>query len=53
MCRINSDLQGHLVPSANVAWVDGLDSSEIVKQSATQAQPETKGENDGTTRASK
>ena len=38
------DLYGHLVPSANVGWVDGLDSAE--EQSATPAQQETADEND-------
>jgi hypothetical protein len=40
------DLYGHLVPSANVGWVDGLDSTEPVEQSATPAQQETEDEND-------
>jgi hypothetical protein len=37
---------GHLVPSANVGWVDGLDTTEPVEQSATPAQQETEDEND-------
>jgi hypothetical protein len=32
------DLCGHLVPSANISWVDGLDSAETTEQSATPAQ---------------
>jgi hypothetical protein len=42
--QVTVDLYGHLVPSANVGWVDGLDSAE--EQSATPAQQETADEND-------
>jgi hypothetical protein len=38
--------RGELPPSANVGWVDGLDSAEPEKQSATSAQQETADEND-------
>ena len=38
------DLYGHVVPSANVGRVDGLDSTE--QQSATPVQQETAEEND-------
>ena len=34
------------MPSANVGWVDGLDSAEPEQQSATPAQQETEEEND-------
>ena len=44
--QVTVDLYGHLVPSANVGWVDGLDSAEPVEQSATPAQQETEGESD-------
>jgi integrase len=44
--QVTVDLYGHLVPSANIAWVDGLDSAETVEQSATPAQQETEEEND-------
>ena len=39
--QVTVDLYGHLVPSANVGWVDGLDSTEPEQQSATPAQQET------------
>ena len=42
--QVTVDLYEHLVPSANVGWVDGLDSAE--EQSATPAQQETADEND-------
>ena len=38
------DLYGHLVPSANIDWVDGLDSAERLEQSATPEQQETEAE---------
>jgi hypothetical protein len=40
------DLYGHLAPSANISWVDGLDSVETKEQSATPAQLRT-AEDDG------
>jgi hypothetical protein len=43
--QVTVDLYGHLVPSANVGWVDGLDGTEPVEQSATPAQQETEDEN--------
>jgi len=33
------DLYGHLAPSANIAWMDGLDQRTTPQLSATQAQP--------------
>ncbi len=33
------DLYGHLAPSANIAWIDGLDQRATPQLSATQAQP--------------
>ncbi|HST09045.1 MAG TPA: site-specific integrase [Terriglobales bacterium] len=39
--QVTVDLYGHLVPSANISWVDGLDSTETKEQSATPAQPGT------------
>ena len=36
--QVTVDLYGHLVPSANISWVDGLDSEEMKEQSATPAQ---------------
>jgi Phage integrase family len=44
--QVTVDLYGHLVPSANVGWVDGLDSKEPEQQSATPAQQEAAEEND-------
>src|SRR5437899_10972957 len=39
--QVTCDIYGHLVPGANVAWVDGLDAVERTSQqpSATPAQP--------------
>jgi hypothetical protein len=44
--QVTVDLYGHLVPSANVGWVDGLDSAEPEEQSATPTQQETEEESD-------
>ena len=44
--QVTVDLYGHLVPSANVGWVDGLDSAEPEQQSATPAQQDTASESD-------
>ena len=41
---ITVDLYGHLVPSANIAWVDRLDEKTSQQQNATRAQPEVEGE---------
>ena len=35
---ITVDLYGHLVPSANIAWVDRLDQEASPRQNATPAQ---------------
>jgi hypothetical protein len=43
--QVTADLYGHLVPNANVGWVDGLNSVERVEQSAAPAQQETEDEN--------
>jgi hypothetical protein len=42
--QVTVDLYGHLVPSANIGWIDGLDESEaetIPEQNATPAQLKT------------
>jgi integrase len=39
--QVTVDLYGHLVPSANISWVDGLDSPDNKEQSATPAQLRT------------
>ena len=40
--QVTVDLYGHLVPSANIGWVDGLDEQKKTAQpAATQARPET------------
>jgi hypothetical protein len=36
------DVYGHLVPGANIAWVDRLDAKTSPQQNATPAQPEVK-----------
>ena len=36
---VTVDLYGHLVPSANIAFVDRLDAKTSPQQNATQAQP--------------
>jgi len=38
--QITVDTYGHLVPGADIAWVDRLDSKTSSQQSATPAQPE-------------
>ncbi len=43
---ITVDLYGHLVPSANIAWVDRLDEKTSPQQNATPAQLEVVGESD-------
>jgi hypothetical protein len=40
--QITVDTYGHLVPGADIAWVDRLDAKTTPQQSATQAQPPNK-----------
>ena len=37
--RVTADLYAHLLPSANIAWIDALSAPTTPQQSATQAQP--------------
>ncbi len=37
--QVTADIYGHLLPSANIAWVDALGSGTSPQQNATQAQP--------------
>jgi len=37
--QITVDTYGHLIPGADIAWVDRLDSKTTKQQNATQAQP--------------
>ncbi len=37
--QVTADVYGHLIPGANVSWVDGLDSELAKAQPATPAQP--------------
>jgi hypothetical protein len=37
--QITVDTYGHLIPGANINWVDGLDRKTTAQQDATQAQP--------------
>ena len=39
--QITVDTYGHLVPGANINWVDGLDRKTTPRQNATPAQLET------------
>jgi integrase len=39
--QITVDTYGHLIPGANINWVDGLDRKTTPQQNATPAQPET------------
>jgi Phage integrase family len=39
--QVTVDLYGHLAPSANISWVDGLDSAGTKEQSVTPAQLRT------------
>ena len=38
---VTVDIYGHLIPGANVSWVDSLDAKTSPQQNATQAQPES------------
>ena len=38
--QITVDTYGHLIPGADIAWVDRLDSKTTQQQNATPAQPE-------------
>ena len=40
--QVTVDVYGHLVPGANIAWVDRLDAETSQQQNATPAQPEAK-----------
>ena len=46
--QISVDTYGHLIPGANINWVDGLDRKTTSQQTATQAQLNTgeRGEHD-------
>ena len=37
--QITVDTYGHLIPGADIAWVDRLDTKTSPQQTATQAQP--------------
>jgi len=37
--QVTVDVYGHLIPGANTAWADALDSATSPQQSATQTQP--------------
>jgi hypothetical protein len=39
--HITVDTYGHLIPGANINWVDGLDRKTTPQQNATPAQLET------------
>ncbi len=39
--QVTADVYGHLVPGANISWVDRLDCEESAQPNATQTQPET------------
>jgi hypothetical protein len=38
--QVTVDTYGHLIPGANINWVDGLDRRTTPQQNATSAQPE-------------
>ncbi len=44
--QITADVYGHLIPGADVSWVDRLDTKTTPQQNATQAQPEHEGKSD-------
>ena len=44
--QVTVDIYGHLIPGANIAWADALDSTTSPQQSATQAQQENSSEKD-------
>jgi integrase len=39
--QVTADIYGHLIPGADIKWVDGLDRETTPQQNATQTQPET------------
>jgi len=43
--QVTVDTYGHLIPGANVNWVDSLDAKTTPQQSATQTQPPGRDEN--------
>ena len=44
--QVTVDIYGHLIPGADIRWMDRLDSATSPQPSATQAQPEAKTEED-------
>jgi len=40
--QVTADVYGHLIPGANIAWVDRLDEETTPQPNATQAQPAAK-----------
>lgn len=42
--QVTADIYGHIIPGADIKWVDGLDREASPQQNATQAQPEGKSE---------
>jgi hypothetical protein len=42
--QVALDTYGHLIPGADIAWVDRLDVKTTPQQNATPAQPEIKSE---------
>src|SRR5713101_53503 len=42
--QITVDTYGHLIPGADINWVDGLDRKTTQQQNATPAQLETEGD---------
>ena len=43
--QVTVDIYGHLIPGANIAWADALDSTTSPQPSATQTQLESPTEN--------
>ena len=47
LIQVTVDIYGHLIPGANVSFVDKLDSRTTPQQSAIQPQQQIKRESDG------
>ena len=42
--QVTADIYGHIIPGADIKWVDGLDREASPQQNATQAEPEAETE---------
>ncbi len=47
--QVTVDIYGHLIPGADIKWIDRLDAKTTPKPNATQAQPELVEQDEETT----